>query len=49
MKLFLRYIGVIKKRDGITGLYAGFYPKLAEMGVDHLVTEAFNQVHAPKK
>ena len=39
---FLSYIGVIKRRDGFLGLYAGFAPRVMEMGAAHAATLAFN-------
>ncbi len=39
---FHSYIGVIKRRDGFLGLYAGFAPRVMEMGAAHAATLAFN-------
>ncbi len=37
-------MGHIRKRDGFLGLYAGFGPRILEMGAAHYTTVAFNKV-----
>jgi len=37
----LKYIGIIRERHGLMGLYAGFSPRLLEMGAAHYANLAF--------
>ena len=46
---FLRYIGIIRKREGLAGLYTGLVPRVAAMGLTQKVEEEFDKYWPPLK
>jgi len=43
-----RYVGHIRRRDGVTGLWRGVTPKLGSMALQHVIQEKFFEMYPPE-